>query len=138
MNKKKIIFAVFAAFVVMFVLSGLWHMVILGDFYTSNDVALARTEVNMLPVVLGVFILTFLMAVIYPSVYKGGSPLKEGFRFGAVIGIIWALPMQLVFHGIWNYPLSGVLVDSAWHIVEHGLGGIVIAYIFGTGKQNKK
>lgn len=132
------IFTVLAGFAVMFALSGLWHVVLLGDFYSSNDIALARTEPNMLFVVLGVFILTFIMATIYPFVYKGDSPLKEGFRFGAVIGIIWALPMQLVFHGLWNYPLSGVLVDSAWHVFEQGLGGIVIAYIFGTGKQNKK
>lgn len=136
MNKKNMILAVLAAFAVMFALSGLWHIVLLGDFYSSNDVALARTEPNMLFVVLGVFILTFIMAIIYPSVYKCGSLLKEGFRFGAVIGIIWALPMQLVFHGIWNLPLSGVLVDSAWHVVEQGVGGIVIAYVYGTGKKN--
>lgn len=136
MNKKKMILAVLAAFAVMFALAGLWHTVLLGDFYSSNDLALARTEPNMFFVALGVFILTFIMAIIYPSVYKGGSLLKEGFRFGAVIGIIWALPMQLVFHGIWNLPLSGVLVDSAWHVVEQGVGGIVIAYIYGTVKKN--
>lgn len=136
MNKKKMILAVLAAFAVMFALAGLWHKVLLGDFYTSNDIALSRTDPNILFLILGVFILTLIMAIIYPSVYKGGSLLKEGFMFGAVIGIIWALPMQLVFHGIWNLPLTGVLVDSAWHVVEQGAGGIIIAFIYGTVKKN--
>ncbi|OGU60618.1 MAG: hypothetical protein A2455_07340 [Ignavibacteria bacterium RIFOXYC2_FULL_35_16] len=135
MNTKKMLLACLAAFVVTFLLSGLWHIVLLGDFYKANDVALARAEPNMLFVILGQLILTFLMAVVYPMGYKGGSPVKEGFRFGAIIGLIWLLPWSVMMHGLWNYPLAGVIVDSAWHVVEEGVGGIVIGLVYGTSKK---
>ena len=99
MNTKKLLLAWLATFVVTFVLAGLWHVVLLGDFYRTNDVALARAEQNMLFVALGQLILAFLMAFAYPIGYKGGSPVKEGFRFGALIGIIWMLPWSVQMHG---------------------------------------
>ena len=36
-------------------------------------------------------------------------------------------------HGIWNLPLPVTLVDAAWHVVENGLAGIVIAFVYGAG-----
>ena len=63
--------------------------------------------------------------------YKGGSPVKEGFRFGALIGLIWILPLSMIFHGVWNLPLTGVIVDSAWHVVEEGIAGIAIGLVYG-------
>ena len=69
MNAKKIILAWLAAFVVTFALAGLWHQVLLVDFYKVNTEALAREEINILFVVLGQLILTFLMAFIYPIGY---------------------------------------------------------------------
>ena len=135
MNTKKLLLAWLATFVVTFVLAGLWHVVLLGDFYRTNDVALARAEQNMLFVALGQLILAFLMAFAYPIGYKGGSPVKEGFRFGALIGIIWMLPWSVQMHGLWNYPLAGIIVDSPWHVIQEGIGGIVIGLIYGTGKQ---
>ena len=133
MNAKKIILAWLAAFVVTFALAGLWHQVLLVDFYKVNTEALAREEINILFVVLGQLILTFLMAFIYPIGYKGGSPIKEGFKFGALIGFIWILPLSLIMHGIWTVPLNSVLVDSGWHIIEEGIGGIVIGLVYGKG-----
>ena len=138
MNAKKLISAWLAAFVVTFLLSGLWHLVLLGDFYNAQTEAIAREETKMLFVVLGQLILTFLMALIYPIGYKGGSPVKEGMRFGALIGLIWILPWSLIIHGIWKYPLLSVIVDSAWHIVEEGVAGIVIGVIYGTGQGQEE
>ena len=82
-------------------------------------------------VMLGYLILDFLMALVYPMGYKGGSPLKEGFRFGALIGLIWVLPISVIDHGLYNLPLTLVIVDSSWHVVQEGIGGIVIALVYG-------
>ena len=113
---------------------GLWHRVILGDFYAAQT-QLTREETNVPFVVLGVLVLTFLMALIYPIGYKGGSPIKEGLRFGALIGLIWIFPMSLVMHGVWTYPLTSVIVDSAWHVVEQGVAGLIIGLIYGTQQE---
>ena len=92
----------------------------------------------MMMIALGSLVIAILMAYTYPIGYKGGSAVKEGFRFGALIGLIWVLPVSLIFSGAWNYPLVAVIVDSAWHIVEQGVTGIVIAMIYGTAAASSE
>ena len=135
MDFKKFFVAGIADSIVIFLLSGLWHQLILTDFYTARTQALARTEVDMLWITIGIFVLGFLMAYVYPMGYQGGSSLKEGFRFGAVIGLIWILPWSLIIHGIWNYPLDSVILDAVWHMAEEGVAGIVIALVYGSNSE---
>ena len=138
MDMKKFILASLGGGIVTFLLGGLWHALILADFYESHMAALARTEPNMMMVALGSLVIAVLMAYTYPLGYKGGSAVTEGFRFGALIGLIWVLPLSLIFSGIWNYPLVAVFVDSAWHIVEQGMTGIVIALIYGNSAASSQ
>ena len=70
------------------------------------------------------------MAYMYPQGYKGGSPLKEGLRFGVVIGLLWILPYNVIMIGVVGTSKTLVVVDALWHIVEQGVGGIVIGYIY--------
>ncbi len=138
MNVKKFVLAWMAAVVVTFLLAGLWHLYLLADFYEVQSQALAREEPNMAVIIVGYLILGFLMALVYPIGYKGGSPVKEGFRFGALIGLIWILPWSVIIHGLWNYPLAGVIVDSAWRVVEEGIAGIGIALVYGRQPEALK
>ena len=131
MNVKKFVLAWMAAFVVALFVGFGWHLFLLADFYRAQAQALAREEPNFVFVFVGLLILYFLMALVYPIGYKGGSPVKEGFRFGALIGLIWILPLSVILHGVWNLPFTGVIVDSAWHVVEEGVGGIAIARVYG-------
>ena len=135
MNVKKFVLAWVVAFVVTFLLAVLWHLFLLADFYEVQSQALAREEPNMAVIIVGYLILGFLMALVYPIGYKGGSPVKEGFRFGALIGLIWVLPVSVIFHGVWNLPLTAVIVDSAWHVIEEGVGGIAIARVYGRQRE---
>lgn len=132
MDTKKFLLGSAGAFISVFLLGGLWHMLIMGDFYTTHTTAIARAEPNMLFIVLGSLVLGILMSYTYPIGYKGGTAVKEGFRFGALIGLIWILPFSLIMHGVWNLPLVAVIVDAAWHVVEEGIVGIVVAMIYGT------
>ncbi len=131
MNVKKFVLAWMTAVVVALLLAFGWHFFLLGDFYRAQAEALAREEPQLVFIFVALLILYFLMALIYPIGYKGGSPVKEGFRFGALIGLIWVLPISVVDHGLYNLPLTLVIVDSAWHVVQEGLGGIVIALVYG-------
>ena len=70
----------------------------------GNGLTLLIVERHNLPMVmvtLGVLVLAFLMAFIYPYGYQGGAPVKEGMRFGAIMGLLWILPWSLVIVGIW-------------------------------------
>ncbi len=131
MNVKKFVLAWLAAVAIAYLVGFGWHMFLMGDFYQAQSQALAREEPNFVFVCVGLLILYFLMALVYPIGYKGGSPVKEGFRFGGLIGLIWVLPRSVGDHGIYNLPLTLVIVDSAWHVVQEGIGGIVIALVYG-------
>ncbi len=131
MNVKQFVLAWMAAVVVALLLAFGWHLFLLGDFYRAQSQALAREEPNFVFIFVALLILYFLMALVYPIGYKGGSPVKEGFRFGALIGLIWVLPVTVAHYGLYNLPLAYVIVDSAWHVVQEGIGGIVIALVYG-------
>ena len=132
MDTKKCVIATVVGFVVMFLLAGLWHMLIMGNFYASHSYFPARETPMMEYIGLGYLILALLMAYIYPKGYSSGSPVKEGAIFGGLIGLLWILPFSIVLHGVFNFGTKTlVLVDAIWHIVEQGIGGIVIGVIYG-------
>ena len=135
MNVKKLALATLAGAVVILALGFLWHQVVMGSFYVEQSEAVARDEPKMLFIILSGIVLGLLMAWIYPMGYTGGSPVKEGARFGAFIVILWILPLLLIFHVVWNVSLTLVIVDAAWHVVEEGLAGIAIAFVYGAGTE---
>ena len=135
MNAKKMLFALLAGFVVMFLLAGLWHMIIMGDFYKANSSSAALAEPKMLFIALGYFILALILAFIYPLGYKGGSPVIEGLKFGVLMGLLWILPFSVVLFGLFESSGTVLVVDVIWHVVEEGIGGIVIGLVYGSGKS---
>ena len=132
MSTKKCLLAWLLGFLAMFILSGIWYMLIMEEFYKTHCYISARESPLMAYIALGYVVLALLMAYLYPIGYKDGPPAREGFRFGALIGVLWILPYSLVLYGATN---SGtrmlILVDTIWHIVEQGIGGIVIGTIYG-------
>ena len=130
MDFKKFSMAVVEGFFAMFVLGFLWHMVIMKSFYDKYGGDSALAEPNILFIILGVLILAALMSYMYPQGYKGGSSIKEGLRFGAVIGLLWILPFNVIMIGVMGTPKTLVVVDTLWHLVEQGVGGIVIGYVY--------
>jgi len=132
MNFKKMMFALVAGFVAMFLLSGLWHMLIMGDFYQANGPSNAFAEPKMQFIIVGYFILAILMAYIYPLGYKSGSPVIEGLKFGLLMGLLWILPESVVLFGVMESSGTLLVVDAIWHLVEQGIGGIVIGLVYGS------
>ena len=84
---------------------------------------------------LAYLILGLLMAYIYPLGYKEGKPVMEGLRFGIIIGILWVFPHELAMAGAHGESLSYVFKNAAWHMLEQGAGGIVIAQIYKKAKE---
>jgi hypothetical protein len=138
MNVKKLVLAWLAGFVVALLLGLLWYTVMEG-FYDAQYSELNRPESEALRstlwIVLGYLVGYFLMAYIYPIGYKGGAPVKEGLRFGLLIGLIMTLPFALVLYGVYVFPLAGILVDIIYQVVEKTIGGVVIALVYGSGAK---
>ena len=121
------------AFVVMFGLSGLWHQALMGDYYAAIMPSVTRAEPNLVVIGCGYLITAAVMAVVFPIGYKGGSGVAEGLRFGAVIGLLWWLPSNVVLSGVYETTLASALVDGVWHIAEGAAGGVVIGLLHVRG-----
>jgi hypothetical protein len=135
MNVKKLVLAGLAGFVVMFLLALLWYTVTQG-FYTAQFSGIERPEPEASRfiwwIVLGYLVGSFLMAYIYPIGYKGGAPVKEGLRFGLLMGLIMTLPVVLILYGGYSFPQAGLLVDAIYQVIEKTIGGAVIALVYGS------
>jgi hypothetical protein len=44
------------------------------------------------------------------------------------------LPIYLILYAIWNVSLTMMLVDSGWHLVQEGVGAIVLGRTLWPGK----
>lgn len=131
MEIRKLLLSALAAAAAMLLLAGLWHTAIMGPYY-AREMPVMQEVVRYDVIGLSYLVLGVLMAIVYPKGYTGGPPAAEGFRFGLVMGLIYSLPHSMVLFAVTG-SLSGVLVltDAAWHMVEQGVGGMVIALVCG-------
>ena len=128
MNIKKLIQSTLTGGVGMWVLSGLWHNLILANFYMSETEA---THEGIGILLVAYLVLSLIMAYIYPLGYKGGRPVIEGLRFGIVIGLLWVFPHDLAMAGAHGESISYVFKNAAWHLFEQGFGGIIVGLVYG-------
>lgn len=128
MKAKRILLAGSAAFIVMFILGGLWNAVLMTNFYEHHAPANARppAEISLLFVILGYVLLAAFMTFLFAQSFKARPSVMESFQFGALFGVIATLPIYLILYAIWNVSLTMMLVDAGWHLAQEGVGAIVL------------
>ncbi len=131
MNAKKMLQAWLAGFVVMYIISFIWYLFIIAGYNEVQFAEVAREEMSMTMITLGYLVLTFLMSYIYPIGYRGGPPIKEGMRFGVLVGLTVSIPTALIFSGAYNMPLAANFIDGIYHTAEITVGSIVMALVYG-------
>ena len=114
----------------MMVLGGLFHLVIAGDYLASQLPESAQMPGPGL-VILFVLPVTLIMAYLYPKGYEGGGPAVEGFRFGALLGLVMVIPLNVLFVSMFGVGVGAAFVDVPWHVVEQGATGAAIALVYG-------
>ena len=112
----------------MWILAGLWHELVMARFYASETDA---THEGTGIIFLAYMVLGVLMAYIYPLGYRGGKPVFEGVKFGAIIGLLWVFPHELAMAGAHGDSITYVFKNSAWHMIAQGVGGVVIGLLHG-------
>lgn len=128
MNAKRLVLATLAGGVGMWALAGVWHQLILAQFYRA---AAEATHEGTGIIFIAYLVLGVLMAYMYPLGYKGGRPAGEGLRFGILIGLLWVFPHELAMAGAHGGSIGYVFRNAAWHVVEQGAGGVLIALVYG-------
>ena len=129
---KAIIIATSVAFVAMFTLGGIWNALILENFYLSNSPEILRSpeEFNLGVIALGYFVLALIMGFITMANMGENPKFVDGFLFGATFGLAATLPLYLILYGRWDFSLLYALVDTGWHFVEQGIGGVMLTRLY--------
>lgn len=125
----RILLSGLASVVAMFSAGGLWNAVLMSGFYASHAPGNARPPEaqSFLFLICGYLVLGAFMTFLFSQSFSTRPSVLEGLQFGALFGLIASLPLYLILHAIWDFQLSWVLVDSAWHMAEEGIGGITLA-----------
>ena len=124
---RKLIIATFVGGFGMWVVAGLWHNLILPN--VDENVHPHHEGLGLLLV--AYFILAILMAYIYSLSYKGVNPIMEGLRLGVVVGLLWVFPHGLAMASTHSTSIVYEINNAIWHIVEQGIGGVIIALVYG-------
>lgn len=128
MHAKRFLLSGFVAFVVMFILGGLWNAVLMAGFYERHAPSNVRRpeDTSLLFVIIGYMLLVAFMTFLFAQSFKARPSVLESFQFGALFGVIATLPIYLILYAIWNVSLTMMLVDAGWHLVQEGIGAVVL------------
>ena len=127
---KQLAQATLASAVLMWAVAGLWHQVIMKQFYASETQA---THEGTGIIFIAYLVLGLIMSYLYSKQQHGSEPLKEGLIFGVVMGLLWVFPHELAMSGAHGEPLPYVFKNALWHMVEQAFGGLVIAWVYQRG-----
>ncbi len=127
-SMKKLIIATLGGFAAMFGLSGLWHELLAPKFYPP--IPGMNTTPNLIFIGVGYLIFAGMMSYLYPLFTQKKSDFLTNLKFGVFMGILWTIPISLIFVGALNYPPLAAAYDSLWSLVEQGVGGIIIGFLY--------
>jgi hypothetical protein len=134
MNFPRILLAGFAAFAIYFVLGGLAFTIpsMKDEFRKYPAVYRSQDDIkNVMPTGMAAMLLGMLtLAVLYALIYRGGSGLAEGARFGALIAL-YSL-CSFVIHNYVNLNIGWKLTmqQAIAYSIEWLAVGIVIGLIY--------
>ena len=113
--------------VAMMPMAGLWHEVIMAQFYTEQTKA---THEGTGIIFLAYLLLSVMMVYMFSQWKHHSNSLLTGFKFGALLGLIWVFPHGLAMAGAHGESISYVFYNATWHMIEQGIGGITIAWLY--------
>ncbi len=132
MDKKKFIFAAIAYVVVTFIIAAGWHLVLFKDIY--DELAIFTRKEPLIPLGFASMVIqSLVLAYLYPVFSRGGSPVKEGLKFGLLIGTLMA--SIAVFAEAGKQQVSSLatwlIFESVYYLLQFGIAGVVMALIYG-------
>ena len=137
MDAKKFVLAVIAYIIVTFAVAASWHLFFFKDLY--DQLAIFSRKEPLIPLgIVSIVLQALILAYLYPALYKGGSPAKEGLKFGLLIGALMASIAVFAEAGKQNVSsLSTWLVfETAYYLLQYSLLGVIIGLIYGKGARH--
>jgi hypothetical protein len=118
--------AAFAGALSMWIIAGVWHEVAAAWLYADR----IDGQHQGIGIILAAYgLLALLMTFFLRHTRLSAHPLLNGLIIGAVIGVLWVFPRELSLAAAHGEPLGYAFVNALWHMVEQGLGGVIIALV---------
>lgn len=136
MTAKNRILATLVGFVVLFLLGWLLYGMLLMDFYSANAgsaIGVMRAEDDMVwwALILGNVFQAYLLVYIF-SKWSDITTFGAGFQGGAIIGLIYALSINLSMYGTTNMMnLTATMVDPIVSAFMMGITGGAVGAVLG-------
>jgi hypothetical protein len=130
MDTKKYIFKmIIASFVsgfTMWVVGGLYHNLIIPAVNENMHPHHEGLGITLVAYIL----LGLLMSYFYLNSKNSRDSISKGIKIGAIIGILWVFPHGLTMAAVHESSVSYQITNTIYHIIEQGIGGIVIFVTF--------
>lgn len=132
MFTKQNLLATLAGFAVMFLLGYAIWGVAMADFFASHSINnVMKDTPDLVMVALSNLIAAFALSSLYGKWARGVHSGKEGFQFGAWIGVFTGFGMGLIWYATTDLSdLTGTLVEAVLDIIFYGIIGVVIALVY--------
>ncbi|WP_340077350.1 hypothetical protein [Leptobacterium sp. I13] len=135
MFSKANLVATIVGFIILFFGGWIFYDMIAASFFDSHTTegakAIMRAEPNMLFIALGCLIQAFVMSTVYSKWARGIHSAKEGFEFGAWIGLFLGFGVWILMYGVMDADdMTARAVDGVWSIIHYGIIGMSIALVY--------
>lgn len=130
---KRLITGTIAGGITLFVLGYLIYGLALADFFASNGgsaTGVARDPVIFWAIAVGEFSMAALVTL--ALIWKGASSTGDGFKTGAIVGLLVGLVFNFITYGVTNIiNLTVATVDPIITLLRVGIAGAVIVMVLG-------
>lgn len=120
-------------FILIFFLNYIFYGIVAAGFFEEHSgsaTGVQKEDVNMIFIAFGTLIQSVVLTSLYSVWSKGSYDSKEGFRFGALMGMFAGFGMAFIMYGTSNIlDLTAHLVDGIWYMVLYGICGATIAMV---------
>ncbi len=110
----------------MWVVGGLYHNLIMPAVNENMHPHHEGLGVTLIAYIL----LGLLMSYFYLNSKDKNDSFVKGIKIGAIIGVLWVFPHGLTMAAVHESSISYQVTNTIYHIVEQGIGGIIIFVTF--------
>lgn len=125
MTPFRFIIVALATGIAMWLAGGVWHEILAAHFYSPGT---EQEHQGIWLILVAYIVLGALMLVLHQKLYAKRATLSQSLLFGALIGVLWVFPHSLSLAASHGDPLPYVFQNAAWHIVEQGIGALVLHF----------
>ena len=132
MFSKQNVLATIAGFLVMYILGYLIWGIATADFFdghTLND--FSKDPPDFIFLAISNLVAAFVVSTLYGKWSGGNYGAKDGFGFGAWVGLFTGVGLGLLWYSTANLmDLQGYLVEAILEIIFYGIMGAVIGAVY--------